>query len=110
MNSKTVPVTGIMVAVIGTAHTALGAITWLSTGPAKTTENFWFTVFGVLAVAFGVAVGEVERARGYVPLPVLAALTAVGICGVAFMPLSGFLSLIIPLGFGSIAGCGSGRR
>ncbi|WP_210414591.1 DUF6463 family protein [Microlunatus elymi] len=100
MNSKTRPIAGIMIIVIGAAHTTLGIVTWISTGPEQRTENFWFTVFGVLAMAFGLAVVELERARGQLPVPVLAGIAAVMLFGViGFSPLSGFLSLAVPLGF-----------
>ena len=100
VNSKTTPVAGIMIIVIGAAHTALGVVTWTSTGPEQRTENFWFTVFGVLAMALGLTVTELERARGFVPITVLAAIAVVMLFGViGFSPLSGFLSLLVPLGF-----------
>lgn len=110
MNSRTKPVTGIMVIVIGAAHTTLGVITWLSSTPEKTTENFWFTVFGVLAIALGICIGSVERARGYVPLAVLLAVAVIAGCGIAFMPVSGFLSLLVPIRFGLVGWLRRSRR
>lgn len=100
-----------MVVVIGAAHTVLGTTTWMSTGPEQRVENFWFTAFGVLAIAFGVAIGEVERAHGFVPMSVLIAIAVVALFGIVlFAPLSGFLSLIVPIAFGVYRWLRRGRR
>ncbi|MBF6536893.1 hypothetical protein IU418_06705 [Nocardia farcinica] len=100
MNSKTPPpLVGSLLTVIGAGHTGLGVVDWL-TKDQPTELSFWFTGFGVVGMALGVAVMEVERARGYVPGPVLAAVAAMTACGLAFEPMSGFLTVLVPLGIG----------
>ncbi|MEV0251724.1 DUF6463 family protein [Nocardia sp. NPDC050712] len=100
MDSKTgFPLTGVLLAVIGTAHTALGVVIW-TTGAEQAELSFWFTAFGVAAVGFAIAVLEVERVRGYVPAPILAALLVLTVFGLIFEPVSGFLTLLLPLALG----------
>ncbi|WP_227998270.1 DUF6463 family protein [Nocardia australiensis] len=100
MYSKTrFPIVGTMLTFIGAAHTALGVVTW-ATKDQDTDLSFWFTEFGVAAVALGIAVIEVERTRGYVTTPILAATAALAASGLAFEPVSGFLTLLVPLAFG----------
>lgn len=100
MDSKTAfPITGGLLAFIGSAHTALGVVIW-ATGREETELAFWFTAFGVTAVAFGIAVIETERARGYVPAPILAAIAVLTAFGLVFEPVSGFLTVLIPLAIG----------
>ncbi|MEU2038267.1 DUF6463 family protein [Nocardia niwae] len=100
MDSKTVfPLTGGLLAFIGSAHTALGVVIW-ATGREQTELAFWFTAFGVAAVGFGIAVIETERTRGYVPAPILAAIAVLTAFGLAFEPVSGFLTVLVPLAIG----------
>ncbi|MGW5139658.1 DUF6463 family protein [Nocardia beijingensis] len=100
MDSKTAfPTTGGLLAFIGSAHTALGVVIW-ATGREETELAFWFTAFGVAAVAFGIAVIETERARGYVPAPILAAIAVLTAFGLVFEPVSGFLTVLVPLAIG----------
>lgn len=103
MNSKTKPVVGIMVIVIGLLHTAMGVTIWLTDEAATitTVEHVWFTAFGVLAVALGVVIVELERARGAVSPPVLIGIAAVMAYGLLLVgPASGFIALLIPIGCG----------
>ncbi|MFE1592209.1 DUF6463 family protein [Nocardia sp. NPDC058705] len=101
MDSKTrFPLAGALMIFIGTVHTALGVA--LFTADDHDMElTFWFTEFGVLAVGFGVAMIALERALGYLPGSVLLALGVVTVSGLAFMPLSGFLTVLLPLGIGT---------
>ncbi|PXX54783.1 hypothetical protein DFR70_12377 [Nocardia tenerifensis] len=100
MDSKTTfPLTGTLFTFIGSAHTVLGVAIWAA-GKEPSETSFWFTAFGVAAVCLGIAVIEMERARGYVPLPVLAAIAALTVFGLIFEPVSGFLTVLIPLFFG----------
>lgn len=100
MDSKTaLPLTGGLLAFIGSAHTALGVVIW-ATGREETQLAFWFTAFGVAAVAFGIAVIETERACGYVPAPILAAIAVLTAFGLVFEPVSGFLTVLVPLAIG----------
>ncbi|MEV6279746.1 DUF6463 family protein [Nocardia sp. NPDC051832] len=109
MDSKTrFPWTGALLAFIGSAHTALGVAVWA--GGKETGElAFWFTAFGVAALCFGVAVIDVERARGYVPAPILLAIAVLVAFGLAFEPVSGFLTVLVPLAVG-IGGWARHRR
>ncbi|MFJ9370935.1 DUF6463 family protein [Nocardia sp. NPDC101769] len=100
MYSKTgFPVVGSMLVFIGAAHTALGIVVW-ATKDQDTDLSFWFTGFGVAGVALGITVIEVERARGYVTSPILAATAVLTGFGLAFEPVSGFLTLLAPLAVG----------
>ncbi|MGV9332938.1 DUF6463 family protein [Nocardia sp. NPDC003726] len=100
MDSKTrVPLTGGLLAFIGSAHTALGGVIW-ATGREQTELAFWFTAFGVAAVGFGIAVIETERTRGYVPAPILSAIGVLTAFGLVFEPVSGFLTVLVPLAIG----------
>ena len=114
MNSKTKPLIGIMVIVIGSAHTTLGIVSWVlaarATGAVHSAENFWFTIFGVVAIVLGVTIVELERSRGYLTPAVLIGIAALMAAGLAFMPLSGFLTLIVPLAFGAYGWLRRGRR
>ncbi|NEW54079.1 hypothetical protein GV794_00130 [Nocardia cyriacigeorgica] len=99
MNSKTRPVVGSMLTFIGTAHTAMGAVMWA----AKDQDAellFWYNAFGIAAMALGIAVIEVERARGYVTGPILAAMVFLAGFGIAIEPLSGFLTVLVPVAVG----------
>ncbi|SDT41345.1 hypothetical protein SAMN04489812_5689 [Microlunatus soli] len=92
-----------MVIVIGLVHTVMGLVIWLSdeTATATSAEHVWFTAFGVIAIGLGIAIVELERSRGFVPPAVLAAIVAVMLYGVILVgPASGFVSLLIPIGFG----------
>ncbi len=100
MDSKTrVPVVGGLLVFIGSVHTAMGIVVW-ATQDQDSELSFWFTAFGVLAVGLGIAVLEVERARGFVTAPILAAIAVLTAFGLIYMPLSGFLSLLLPLASG----------
>ncbi|WP_280426220.1 DUF6463 family protein [Nocardia carnea] len=100
MDSKTrVPVVGGLLAFIGSVHTVMGIVAW-ATQDQDSELSFWFTAFGVLAIGFGIAVIEVERARGFVTAPILAAIVVLAAFGLIYMPVSGFLSLLLPLAFG----------
>lgn len=108
MDSKNgFPVVGSMLTFIGAAHTALGVVMWM-TRDQDVALSFWFTAFGVAGVGLGVAVIEVERARGYVTTPVLAATAVLAGFGLAFEPVSGFLTVLVPLAVG--VGRRLGRR
>lgn len=112
MNSKK-PVTGILILTIGTLHTALGVVTWVSGPPMpsvdQTAYSFWFTVFGVLAMVLGVAVIEASRAIGHVPPTVLVGVAVTFVFGVLVLPASGFWSLLVPLATGTIGWLSSRR-
>nr|WP_210744789.1 DUF6463 family protein [Nocardia flavorosea] len=82
-------------------HTVMGIVIW-ATQDQDPEPSFWFTAFGVLAVGLGIAVIEVERARGFVTAPILAALAVLAAFGLISMPVSGFVSLLLPLAFGVI--------
>ncbi|WP_459957248.1 DUF6463 family protein [Nocardia sp. IFM 10818] len=100
MDSKTAfPLTGSLLVFIGSVHTALGGVMCVS-GDAADELSFWFTAFGVAAVCFGVAVIETERARGFAPVPVLVAIAVLTGFGLVFEPVSGFLTVLVPLGVG----------
>ncbi|ONM48072.1 DUF6463 family protein [Nocardia donostiensis] len=100
MDSKTkFPVVGSMLTFIGAAHTALGVVIW-ATKDQDIELSFWFTAFGVAGTALGVAVIEVERARGHVTAPILAATAVLAGFGLAFEPVSGFLTVLVPLAAG----------
>lgn len=100
MDSKTdFPVVGSMLTFIGAAHTALGVFIW-TTREQDVALSFWFTAFGVAAVCFGIAVIEVERARGYVTAPILTAAAVLAGFGLAFEPVSGFLTVLVPIAVG----------
>lgn len=100
MDSKTAfPLTGTLVTFIGSAHTALGCVIW-ATGREQTELAFWFTAFGVAAVGLGIAVIETERTRGYVPASILTATAALTAFGLIFEPVSGFLTVLVPLATG----------
>ncbi|MFI2230804.1 DUF6463 family protein [Nocardia testacea] len=101
MDSKTrFPRTGSLLIAIGAAHTVLGIAIWV-TRDQDTALSFWFTAFGVAAIALGVAVAEVERSHGYVTAPILAAAAALTAFGLAFEPVSGFLTVLLPLAVGA---------
>ncbi|MFD6396031.1 DUF6463 family protein [Nocardia sp. NPDC060249] len=98
MNSRTkFPLAGALLVVIGTVHTALGIVVFVA-GDQDVELTFWFTEFGVLATGFGIAMIALERALGYVPGTVLLALGVTTVFGLAFMPLSGFVTVLAPLG------------
>ncbi|MFI9508379.1 DUF6463 family protein [Nocardia sp. NPDC052566] len=100
MHSKTqFPLTGAMLAFIGSVHTALGIVVWAA-GDKETELAFWFTAFGVAAVCLGIAVIDVERTRGYVPAPILVATAVLVIFGLVVEPVSGFLTVLVPLAVG----------
>lgn len=100
MNSRTrFPLAGAAVVFIAAVHTVLGVADWVR-GGQDSELSFWFTLFGVIGVGLGLAMIELERARGFVPAPVLAALAVTVGAGLAYMPLSGFLTLLVPLGVG----------
>ncbi|WP_336084007.1 DUF6463 family protein [Nocardia sp. SSK8] len=46
---------------------------------------------------------ELERARGFVPGPVLVVLAVTVVFGLVFEPVSGFVTLLVPLGFGALS-------
>ncbi|MGY0500086.1 DUF6463 family protein [Nocardia sp. FBN12] len=101
MDSKTrFPLAGALMTFIGTAHTALGIAVWLG-GDQDVELTFWFTQFGVVSVGFGLAMMALERTLGYVPGAVLLALGAVTVFGLVFMPVSGFVTVLLPLGVGA---------
>ena len=101
MNSKTrFPLTGGLLVFIGAAHTVLGVVIW-ATKDQDTELSFWFTAFGVAVIALGIAVAETERSRGYVTAPVLVAIAALTAFGLAFEPVSGFLTVLVPLTLGT---------
>ncbi|WP_228539519.1 DUF6463 family protein [Nocardia sp. XZ_19_385] len=93
------PLAGALLTFIGSAHTALGVFIWVA-GKEEAELSFWFTAFGVAAVCFGIAVIDVERTRGYVPAPILAATAVLTAFGLAVEPVSGFLTLLVPLAIG----------
>ncbi|WP_410872242.1 DUF6463 family protein [Nocardia sp. A7] len=102
MDSKTrFPLAGALLIVIGTVHTALGVALFIA-DDQDVQLSFWFTEFGVLAVGFGIAMIALERALGHLPGSVLLALGAATVFGLAFMPLSGFLTVLLPLGIGAL--------
>ncbi|WP_067542177.1 DUF6463 family protein [Nocardia crassostreae] len=90
---------GVLLTLIGALHTALGAVVWAS-GRETLELSFWFTAFGVVAMGFGIAVIEVERARGHIPASILAAIVALTVFGLIVEPVSGFLTVLIPLALG----------
>ncbi|MFC4373637.1 DUF6463 family protein [Nocardia halotolerans] len=93
------PLAGVLLIFIGAVHTALG-IAMFTVGDQDAELTFWFTEFGVLAIGFGIAMSALERTLGYVPGAVLLALAACTVFGLAFMPLSGFVTVLAPLGVG----------
>ncbi|WP_278264250.1 DUF6463 family protein [Nocardia sp. AG03] len=102
MNSKTrFPVAGTALTFIATVHTIMGVVL-LAVSDQDTELSFWFTAFGVLGIGLGLAMIELERVRGVVPGPVLIALAAVTVFGLVFEPVSGFVTLLIPLGAGAL--------
>ncbi|WP_229739507.1 DUF6463 family protein [Nocardia rhizosphaerihabitans] len=102
MNSKTrFPLAGAAVVFIATVHTIMG-VALFAAGDQDTELSFWFTTFGVAAIGLGVAMIELERARGFVPGSVLVALAVTTVVGLAYMPVSGFLTLLVPLGVGAL--------
>ncbi|MBW0275240.1 hypothetical protein ATM97_08815 [Nocardia sp. MH4] len=102
MNSRTrFPLAGAALVFIATVHTIMG-VALLAAGDQGTELSFWFTLFGVVGIGLGLAMIELERARGFVPVPVLAALAVTTVAGLAYMPLSGFLTLLVPLGVGAL--------
>ncbi|KQY37805.1 hypothetical protein ASD42_04520 [Nocardia sp. Root136] len=101
MDSRTrFPLAGALLAFIGTVHTALGVALFVA-ADQDVELTFWFTEFGVLSIGFGIAMIALERALGYVPGAVLLVLGAVTVFGLAFMPVSGFVMVLLPLGVGS---------
>ncbi|MFD4438875.1 DUF6463 family protein [Nocardia sp. NPDC058519] len=101
MDSRTrFPLAGALLTFIGTAHTALGVALFFA-ADQDVELTFWFTEFGVVSIGFGIAIIALERALGYVPGAVLLVLGAVTVSGLAFMPLSGFLTVLAPLGIGA---------
>jgi len=88
-----------MLTFIGSGHTALGIVVWV-TKDQDTELSFWFTAFGVAVIILGITAIEVERARGYLTTPVLVATAAFAGLGLAFKPVSGFLSLLVPIAVG----------
>ncbi|MEV6060499.1 DUF6463 family protein [Nocardia asteroides] len=102
MNSKTrFPWAGAALVFIAAVHTIMGLVVWAG-GDQDGELPFWFTLFGVVGIGLGLAMVELERARGFVPGPVLAALAVTTVAGLAYMPLSGFLTLLVPLGAGAL--------
>ncbi|WP_280399502.1 DUF6463 family protein [Nocardia carnea] len=99
MNSKTIPWTGLLVTAIGAIHTALGAVQW-ATSDEPMELSFWFTGFGVVAVAYGLALIDAERIRGRLSWMALAPLIAIAGFGLAVYPLSGFTTLVVPIATG----------
>ncbi len=101
MNSKTrFPLAGALLTFIGTVHTALGVAVFAA-GDQDVELTFWFTQFGVVSIGFGLAMMALERTLGYVPGAVLLVLGAVTVFGLAFMPVSGFITVLLPLGIGT---------
>lgn len=101
MDSKTrSPLAGALLVFIGTVHTALGVALFVA-ADQDVELTFWFTEFGVVSIGFGIAMIALERALGYVPGVVLLALGAATMFGLAFMPASGFVTVLLPLGVGS---------
>lgn len=101
MDSKTrFPLAGALLTFIGTAHTALGVVVFLD-GDQDVELTFWFTQFGVVSIGFGLAIMALERALGYVPGAVLLVLGVVTLFGLAFMPVSGFITVLLPLRVGT---------
>lgn len=86
---------------IATVHTIMGVVL-LAAGDQDTELSFWFTLFGVVGIGLGLAMIELERARGVVPGPVLLALAVTTVAGLVYMPLSGFLTMLVPLGVGAL--------
>ncbi|MEV6213172.1 DUF6463 family protein [Nocardia sp. NPDC051833] len=102
MNSRTrFPLAGAALVVIATVHTIMG-VALLVAGDQDTELSFWFTLFGVLGIGLGLAMIELERVRGFVPGSVLLALAVTTIAGLVYMPLSGFVTLLVPLGVGAL--------
>ncbi|MFC9471187.1 DUF6463 family protein [Nocardia sp. NPDC056952] len=100
MDSRTrFPLAGTLLTFIGTVHTALGVAVFAA-GDQDVELTFWFTEFGVVSVGFGLAMIALERALGYVPGTVLLVLGVATVFGLAFMPLSGFITVLLPLGVG----------
>ena len=56
----------------------------------------WFLLFGLLALATGMAVSAAERSGQALPKGLGAALLALAIAGVVLMPVSGFWLLFPP--------------
>ncbi|MFE6921238.1 DUF6463 family protein [Nocardia sp. NPDC057663] len=108
MNSRTsFPLAGAAVVFIAAVHTIMGVVL-LAAGDQDTELSFWFTTFGVVGIGLGVAMIELERARGFVPASVLVALAVTTVVGLVYMPVSGFLTLLVPLAVGA-AGWWRGR-
>ncbi|MBC7301833.1 MAG: hypothetical protein H5T78_12855 [Nocardia sp.] len=102
MDSKTkFPLAGALLTFIGTAHTALGVAVFVA-GDQEVELTFWFTQFGVVSIGFGLAMMALERSLGYVPGAVLLVLAATTVFGLAFMPASGFVTVLLPLGVGAL--------
>lgn len=102
MNSRTrFPVTGSALVFIATVHTIMGVVL-LAASDQDTELSFWFTAFGVVGIGLGLAMIELERARGFVPGPVLVVLAVTVGFGLVFEPVSGFVTLLVPLGFGAL--------
>ncbi|MET9215751.1 MULTISPECIES: DUF6463 family protein [unclassified Nocardia] len=102
MNSRTrFPLAGAALVFIATVHTIMG-VALLAAGDQDAELSFWFTLFGVLGIGLGLAMIELERTRGFVPGPVLLTLAVTTVSGVVYMPLSGFLTLLVPLGVGAL--------
>ncbi|KAF0847438.1 hypothetical protein FNL39_103336 [Nocardia caishijiensis] len=101
MNSKTrFPLAGASLIFIASVHTVMG-VALLAAGDQDTELSFWFTLFGVVGVGLGLAMIDLERARGFVPAPVLGTLALVTACGLIYQPLSGFVTLLVPVGVGA---------
>ncbi|MFD6222868.1 DUF6463 family protein [Nocardia asteroides] len=102
MHSKTrFPLAGAALVVIAAVHTIMGLVV-LAAGDQDTELSFWFTLFGVVGIGLGLAMIELERQRGFVPGTVLAALAVTTVAGLVYMPLSGFVTLLVPLGVGTV--------
>ncbi|MFD6104626.1 DUF6463 family protein [Nocardia salmonicida] len=101
MDSRTrFPLAGALLAFIGTVHTALG-IALFAFADQDVELTFWFTEFGVVSIGFGIAMIALERALGHVPGAVLLVLGAATMFGLTFMPASGFVTVLLPLGVGA---------
>ncbi|APE35721.1 hypothetical protein BOX37_19195 [Nocardia mangyaensis] len=102
MNSKTrFPIAGAALTFIATVHTIMGVVL-LSVSDQDIELSFWFTTFGVVGIGLGLAMIELERARGFVPGSVLIVLAVTVVFGLVFEPVSGFITLLVPLGAGAL--------
>jgi chaperonin groEL len=110
MKSKTFPLVGWSLVIIGIIHNAFGFIAgWpvlldaVSAGligawdrPA-TGVLFWFLVTGFALIALGLLTAQLERSGVVIPWSFITVLGLLALAGVVLMPASGFWLLLFPV-------------